>query len=102
MNARFLWRAHRARLLDQSAELALIRRHVRPGDLVCDVGANKGSYLYWMARWADRAVAFEPQPGLADYLETLAATLPMRNVTVERKGVSNESGAFDLYIPSVN
>src|SRR5215217_2108239 len=68
MKARFLWRAHRARLADQAAELALIRRHTRPGDLACDVGANKGSYLYWMSRWADRVVAFEPQSGLADYL----------------------------------
>ncbi|RZJ05825.1 MAG: FkbM family methyltransferase [Brevundimonas sp.] len=102
MKARFLWRAHRARLLDQSAELALIRRNIRPGDLVCDVGANKGSYLYWMARWADEAVAFEPQPGLADYLETVAAALPMRNVTIERKGVSSEAGTFELYRPSVN
>jgi FkbM family methyltransferase len=102
MKARFLWRAHRARLLDQAAELALIRRHTRPGDLVCDVGANKGSYLYWMARWAKRVVAFEPQPGLASYLETIAATLPLRNVTIEQQGVSERSGVLTLYMPSVN
>lgn len=102
MKARFLWRAHRARLLDQSVELDLIRRHIQPGDLVCDVGANKGSYLYWMARWADRAVAFEPQPGLASYLQSLVQTLPMRNVTVERKGVSDQSGVLELYTPSMN
>ncbi len=102
MKARFLWRAHRARLLDQATELALIRRHTRPGDLVCDVGANKGSYLYWMARWADRVVAFEPQPGLAAYLETIAAGLPLRNVTIEQKGVSDHSGVLELYMPSAN
>lgn len=102
MKARFLWRAHRARLLDQSTELGLIRRHIRRGDLVCDVGANKGSYLYWMARWAGRAVAFEPQPGLAAYLRSLVDGLPMRNVTVEQQGVSSRSGAFDLYVPSEN
>lgn len=102
MKARFLWRAHRARLLDQAAELALIRRHTKPGDLACDVGANKGSYLYWMARWAERVVAFEPQPGLAAYLETLSATLPLRNVTIEQKGVSDHSGVLELYMPSVN
>ena len=83
-------------------ELSLIRRHVRPGDLVCDVGANKGSYLYWMARWAGRAVAFEPQPGLAAYLRTLAATVPLRNVAVEQKGVSGRSGVLTLYMPSVD
>lgn len=102
MKARFLWRAHRARMLDQSAELALIRRHTRPGDLACDVGANKGSYLYWMARWANRVVAFEPQPGLASYLKTITATLPLRNVTIEQKGVSGHSGVLTLYMPSAN
>lgn len=89
-------------MLDQSTELALIRRHTRPGDLACDVGANKGSYLYWISRWAGRVVAFEPQPGLASYLETISATLPLRNVTVEQKGVSDHSGALTLYMPSVN
>lgn len=102
MKARFLWRAHRARMLDQAAELALIRRYTKPGDLACDVGANKGSYLYWMARWAKRVVAFEPQPGLASYLETISAALPLRNVTVEQKGVSDHSGVLELYMPSVN
>jgi FkbM family methyltransferase len=102
MKARFLWRAHRARMLDQAAELALIRRHTRPGDLACDVGANKGSYLYWMSKWAKRVVAFEPQPGLASYLETISATLPFRNVTIEQKGVSDHSGMLELYMPSVN
>ncbi len=102
MKARFLWRAHRARFLDQSAELAAIRRHTRPGDLVCDVGANKGSYLYWMAKWGGRAVAFEPQPGLASYLTQISAVLPLANVTVEQKAVSHRSGTLELYVPSVN
>lgn len=89
-------------MLDQSTELALIRRHTRPGDLACDVGANKGSYLYWLSRWAERVVAFEPQPGLAAYLQNLATDLPLRNVTVEQKGVSDHSGVLTLYMPSVN
>lgn len=102
MKARFLWRAHRARLLDQATELSVIRKSIRPGDLVCDVGANKGSYLYWMARWAGRAVAFEPQAGLADYLNTVTRGLGLSNVTIEQKGVSARSGVLELYVPSVN
>lgn len=102
MKARFLWRAHRARLLDQATELSVIRKSIRPGDLVCDVGANKGSYLYWMARWARRAVAFEPQAGLADYLSTVTRGLGLSNVTIEQKGVSARSGVLELYVPSVN
>jgi FkbM family methyltransferase len=102
MKARFLWRAHRARLLDQAMELSLIRRHTRPGDLVCDVGANKGSYLYWMSRWSRRVVAFEPQPGLASYLRSVSARLRRRNVTVEQRAVSDHSGVLALYMPSEN
>jgi FkbM family methyltransferase len=102
MNSRFLWRAWRARLADQAMELSLIRRHSRPGDLACDVGANKGSYLYWMARWSGRVVAFEPQPGLAAYLGAIAAGLPMRNVVVEQMGVSDHTGELELYVPSAN
>ncbi|MFJ6023184.1 FkbM family methyltransferase [Brevundimonas sp. NPDC092305] len=102
MKARFLWRAHRARLADQAAELALIRRHTRPDDLACDVGANKGSYLYWMSRWARRVVAFEPQTGLADYLRTAVAAVPMKNVIIEQTGVSDHTGVLKFYLPSTN
>lgn len=102
LKARYLWRAYRARLQSQASELALIRRCVRPDDLVCDIGANKGAYLYWMARWARRSVAFEPQPGLARYLRTVADTLPLTNVTVEEMAVADRSGLLNLYVPSPN
>lgn len=102
MKARFLWRALRARYRDQAPELAALRRHIRPGDLVCDVGANKGSYLYWMSRWAGRVVAFEPQPDLARYLENARDALGLDNITIERLGVSDTSGEAWLYLPSAN
>lgn len=102
MISRFLWRAWRARLADQATELSLIRRHSRPGALACDVGANKGSYLYWMARWSGHVVAFEPQPGLAGYLKAIAGGLALRNVTIEQKGVSHHSGVLTLYMPSAD
>jgi hypothetical protein len=61
---RFAIRALKARFRDHSAELSVIKRHIRRGDIVCDVGANKGSFVYWLSRWAGksgRVVAFEPQ-----------------------------------------
>jgi len=102
MRARFLWRAYRARFRDQAAELSVIRRHTRTHDLVCDIGANKGSYLFWMSRWAGQVVAFEPQSRLADYLEQACRKLKLDNTTIERAGVSNRSGTMDLYKPSPN
>tara|TARA_R110000764_G_scaffold9881_3_gene31038 strand:- start:832 stop:1506 length:675 start_codon:yes stop_codon:yes gene_type:complete len=92
----------RARLRDQAPELAQIRRNLSPGDIACDIGANKGSYLYWMSRWAGRVVAFEPQPGLATYLDDACSALGMTNVTVERSGVSDASGTREFYVPSEN
>lgn len=101
MRARFLWRAFKARFRDQVAELKTIKRAVRPDDTVCDIGANKGSYTYWLSRWVPqgRVVAFEPQAELATYLQRACVSLGMKNVTVEAKAVYSQSGTLDLFIP---
>lgn len=65
----------------------------RSGGIVCDVGANKGSYTYWFSKWSARVVAFEPQPELAAYLKSVAGP----NVIVENKGVYSQTGALDLH-----
>jgi len=98
---RLLIRAWRARLRDQKSELAALRRHIKPGDIVCDVGANKGSYTYWLSRWAGsgRVVAFEPQPEFARMLVKNCAKLHMENVTVEQQAVCHTSGTMSLFIP---
>ena len=100
MRGRFIWRALRARFSDQAAELSAARRGVRRDAVALDVGANKGSYLFWLARWADRAVAFEPQPDLADYLRRATRSVGLNNVTVEPWGVSDRSGEARLFLPS--
>lgn len=102
MNARFVWRALKARWRDQRAELSIIGGHVRPGDTVCDVGAHKGSYVYWLSRWvggSGRVLAFEPQPSLAAYLREVA---PRHNVIIEQKALWSGSGVLDLAIPAID
>jgi FkbM family methyltransferase len=102
MQARFLWRAFKARWRDQRAELSIIRDHISPGDTVCDVGAHKGTYTYWLSRWvgnSGRVLAFEPQPSLAAYLRR---TVPLHNVVVEQKALWSETGALDLFVPVPN
>ncbi len=102
MQARFLWRALKARWRDQRAELSIIRDHIRPGDTVCDVGAHKGNYTYWLSRWvgnSGRVLAFEPQPSLAAYLRQ---TVPSHNVVIEQKALWSETGALDLFVPAPN
>lgn len=99
--SRFLWRALRSRFRDHKAELSAIRSHIKPGDLVCDVGANKGSFLFWLAHWCEqgRVVAFEPQADLAQYLSRLCKSLDFDNVTVEAKAVFSETGERKFFIP---
>jgi hypothetical protein len=64
---RFRIRALKALFRDQRTEFVAIWRHLRPGDIACDIGANKGSFIYWLSWWVrgGRVVAFEPQPELA-------------------------------------
>jgi len=98
---RFLIRGLKARFLAQRIEFRLIRQHVRPTDTVCDIGANKGSFVFWLARWCrkGRVVAFEPQPWFAQLLASLARDLKLECLKVEQKAVFSKSGQADLYVP---
>jgi len=99
---RFRVRALKARLRDQRAEFDAIGRHLEPGDIACDIGANKGSFVFWLSRWCrgGRVVAFEPQPQFAERLAAVCRDLELDNVTVEAKAVYSRSGAMDLFVPS--
>jgi FkbM family methyltransferase len=99
---RFRVRALKARFRDQKAEFDVIRQHLRPGDIACDIGANKGSFIYWMSWWVHdgRVVAFEPQPDLARYLTNICRLLGLGNVWVEAKAVYSQSGDQDLFLPT--
>jgi FkbM family methyltransferase len=100
--SRFYVRALKARFRDHRPEFDAIKRHIRTGDVVCDVGANKGSFTYWLSRWcgkAGRLIAFEPQPDLAHRLAAVCAGIGLRNVRVEAKAVHSSSGFGQLYIP---
>ena len=97
---RFRLRALKARFRDQTAEFAVIRRHLRPGDIACDIGANKGSFIPWLSRWCGRVVAFEPQPEFARRLSEMCRATGLDNVTVEAKAVYSHSGDQDLFVPA--
>ncbi len=100
---KFRYRAWRyANLLDRT-EINCINTYLGPGQLAVDVGAHKGGYLYWIRKWVGetgKVVAFEPQPVLSAYLSSIVQKMGYANVVIENKGVSSESGLFDLYIPN--
>jgi FkbM family methyltransferase len=99
---RFGIRALKARFRDQKTEFDIIRRQLRPGDIACDIGANKGSFILWLSRWVGdgRVVAFEPQPDLARSLAEVCRAIGLGNVTVQAKAVYSHSGAQDLFLPT--
>jgi FkbM family methyltransferase len=101
MDLKLAWRAWKTRYRDQVLELRAIRQALRGGGVALDVGANKGSYLYSMARWAGSSpvVAFEPQRTLARYLAGACQRAGLRNVTVENLALSNQTGELDLFVP---
>lgn len=102
MNLRFIYRNIKARFRDQHQEIKALRANIRPGDIVVDCGANKGSYIWTLSRAVGRrgkVIAFEPQPRLADYLRQMVSSCDLKNVHIEEKGVSNHSGRMPLFVP---
>ncbi len=97
---RLIQRAHRYRNRHDPAELEAIRRALRPGCSVLDIGAHKGAYTYWMSKWArpnGRLVAIEPQPDLADRLRSLYASA--HDISVVHGAVGSSVGEITLHIP---
>jgi FkbM family methyltransferase len=102
MKARFLYRAAKARLRGERAEIRVLRAALSEGDTAVDVGANKGAYLYWMRRAvgpSGAVVAFEPQPSLARYLEAVAGRMRWENVRVHECALSDAAGRSLLRVP---
>ncbi len=81
---------------------AWVRRTIRPGMRVIDVGANLGYYTVLFARQVGeggRVIAFEPDPNNRDLLErNLQANGLEGLVTVEAKAVADHIGTRRLHI----
>ncbi len=78
-------------------ELRLLKRLVPRDRIALDVGANYGVYSYFLSRLVPAVHAFEPNPGLADYLERAVPA----NVTVHRFGLSDHEGVARMRIPVI-
>ena len=77
-------------------------RLLSPGDCAVDVGANKGSYTFWMRRAVGatgRVHAFEPQPELAAYLRGACRSMRWDNVEIHEAAASDHAGRASLRVP---
>lgn len=82
-------------------ELEILDRFVNKGDLVVDIGANKGAYTYRLARLVGshgRVEAFEPIQELADHLVDASRQLRLPAV-VHSCCLSDKDGMAQLSIP---
>lgn len=99
---KWIYRAWRYRLVNETSEIAFVRRHLAPGDVALDIGAHKGAYTYWMAKHVGptgRVFSFEPQPLLAKKLEQLVQARRLPHVTVENLALSSQEGQATLSVP---
>lgn len=99
----YLWRAFSYRWRVNRQEVAFLAGRIRAGDTVVDIGAHKGGFLYWLRHHvtaSGRVYAFEPQPGLAQYLREIVAMRRWDNVTVEAAALSSASGSMELFVPA--
>ena len=101
MDLKFTWRAWKTRLRDQRCEIAALQVALKDGGVAIDVGANKGSYVYWLATWSRGAqvVAFEPQKKLAQYLTGALQRVGLQHARVENLAISDQVGEITLYVP---
>ena len=83
-------------------ELEFVRKHVRPGDTVLDVGANIGFFtmnLAAMVGSAGKVYAFEPSPRVAELLERSVAENRFGDrVVVARAAAAEQPGRLGLFV----
>lgn len=78
-------------------ELDLLKEFVAPGDLVIDIGGNRGLYAYELARIGANLHVFEPNPQCYGILSAWAQG--RNGVRIHRIALSDKAGAAQLHVP---
>jgi len=103
--AHVIHRGWRYRRRTEPGPMRFVLEHVKPGQVVLDIGANKGAYTYSMCRRvgpAGRVIAFEPQPKWADYIRSMGQAFGFRQLAVVPAGLSSSTGRRRLLLPAGN
>ena len=82
-------------------EIEFIRRYIKPGMKVIDIGANYGVYTLTIAKQVGeggKVWAFEPASATAHCLEQSIKSNNFRNVKLIQAGLSNTTGKATLYL----
>jgi hypothetical protein len=81
-------------------ELKLLKDLVNPQKNSIDIGANKGSYTYFLRQLSQHVFAYEPNPELAKFLDR--AIVGKSNISVYQIALSDRTGVAQLSIPIVD
>lgn len=76
-------------------ELSVLPLLVDPQRASVDVGANRGSYTYFLSKLSQHVYAYEPNPAMRWILQRVAS----KNVTVSDVALSSESGQAEFAVP---
>jgi FkbM family methyltransferase len=88
-----------------AVELAILERHIRPGLVFIDVGANVGAYSLFVAGRADassRILAIEPQPAIYDRLLANIRLNGFSTIKTLDCAVADRTGELTLFIDAKN
>ncbi len=83
----------------------LIKKIVKPGDLVLDIGANIGAITLVMSFAAGpdgRVIAVEPHPAIVERLRANVELNRVQNVSIMPVAISDSAGRTILYTPEEN
>ena len=85
----------------EEAVTEFVKRTVKKGDTVLDIGANIGYYTLIFARLVGeggKVIAFEPSPENFAILKKNVEANGFKNVTLVQKAVSDRTGKIKLYL----
>jgi FkbM family methyltransferase len=83
----------------------VVKKCIKQGDAVIDIGANIGYYTLIFARLVGeegKVYAFEPEPGNFSLLKKNVEINGYKNIILVQKAVSNETGKARLYLSKSN
>jgi len=86
-------------------ETELVKKEIKKGDVVLDIGANIGYYTLIFAKLVGeegKVFAFEPDPTNFSLLKKNVELNGYKNVVLVQKAVSNKTGKIRLYLSKDN
>ncbi len=95
-------RANKYRTKDDKGGIKYILETIQPNDVVFDIGAHKGGYLYFFQQLVGskgKVFAFEPQSFLFNYLQKIHGLFKWKNVQLYHLALSDSEGSVTLFIP---